>query len=154
VLERDPLKVLQMGNYFDTCLSFGQFNAFSTVANACELNKRVIYAYDGVGRVVGRKLIGIDKEGKLVGFYTYSTLGEKEGAVELRAIFNRYCAGFAARCGLELADVGTVPRLFAEKWYDDGTVAWDSTEPPPLSRRSGIGGEKVRPSGTGALGAP
>ena len=41
-LERDPLHVLQMGNYFDTCLSFDDFNAFSTVANASELNKRVV----------------------------------------------------------------------------------------------------------------
>ncbi|WP_395140452.1 hypothetical protein, partial [Armatimonas sp.] len=42
-LETDPLHVLQMGNYFDTCLSFGGINAFSTVANACDANKRVLY---------------------------------------------------------------------------------------------------------------
>jgi hypothetical protein len=136
VLERDPLGVLQMGNYFDTCLSFGQFNSFSTVANACELNKRVVYAYDGAGRVVGRKLIGINGEGKLVGFRTYSTLGEDEGKA-LRAIFTRYCTEFAVRCGLELADEGSVPRLFAERWYDDGTVKWGDDEARPTSARSG-----------------
>jgi hypothetical protein len=136
VLERDPLGVLQMGNYFDTCLSFGQFNSFSTVANACELNKRVVYAYDGAGRVVGRKLIGINGEGKLVGFRTYSTLGEDEGKA-LRAIFTRYCTDFAARCGLELADEGSVPKLFAERWYDDGTVKWGDDEARPTSARSG-----------------
>lgn len=127
LLERDPLKVLQMGNYFDTCLSFGKFNSFSTVANAAELNKRVIYAYDGTGRVVGRKLIGIDDKGKLVGFRTYSTLGEEEGKA-LRNVFRRYCADFAARCNLELADQGTVPKLFAADWYDDGTVPWSEKE--------------------------
>lgn len=123
LLENNPLKVLQMGNYFDTCLSFGKFNSFSTIANACELNKRVIYAYDGAGRVVGRKLIGISDQGKLVGFHTYSTLGDEEGNA-LRALFHRYCADLAARCGLELADNGTIPHLIATQWYDDGTVAW------------------------------
>jgi hypothetical protein len=126
-LERDPLSVLQMGNYFDTCLSFGQFNAFSTVANACELNKRVIYAYDNLDRVVGRKLIGINAEGKMIGFYTYSTLGDDEGK-ELRAIFRRYCADFGRKCGLELSETGTIPRLYAEAWYDDGVVAWSDSE--------------------------
>ncbi|MEO5952285.1 MAG: hypothetical protein ABIQ44_07460, partial [Chloroflexia bacterium] len=130
-LERDPLSVLQMGNYFDTCLSFGQFNAFSTVANACELNKRVIYAYDGLNRVVGRKLIGINADGKMVGFYTYSTLGDEEGK-ELRSIFRRYCADFAKKCGLELSEKGTIPKLYAEAWYDDGVVEWSDSEDTQL----------------------
>jgi hypothetical protein len=126
-LERDPLGVLQMGNYFDTCLSFGRFNSFATVANACELNKRVVYAYDTLDRVVGRKLIGITGDGKLIGFYTYSTLGDDAGK-DLRAIFRRYCIDLARRCGLEMADSGTIPRLFAEQWYDDGAVPWSEAE--------------------------
>lgn len=113
-LERDPLRILQMGNFFDTCLSFGGINSFSTIANACELNKRVIYATDSTGRVVGRKLIGLNQEGKLVGFYTYSSLTNEPIREVLRAIFVRYAADFAARCRLELADEGVVPRLFAE----------------------------------------
>ena len=132
-LERDPLRILQMGNYFDTCLSFGGANAFSTVANACELNKRVVYATDGAGRVVGRKLIGLTAEGALVGFRTYSALRDKAGNDALRAIFRRYLTAFAARCGLPLAGEGTVPRLFAPAWYDDGAVPWhdeDRRSPP------------------------
>jgi hypothetical protein len=134
-LERDPLRIIQMGNYFDTCLSFGGGNAFSTVANACELNKRVVYATDGSGRVVGRKLIGLTAEGALIGFRTYSALRDKVGNTALRAIFRRYLTAFAARCGLTLADAGTVPRLFATAWYDDGAVPWqDAGEPaPPLT---------------------
>ncbi len=146
LLERDPLGVLQMGNYFDTCLSFEQFNSFSTVANACELNKRVVYAYDGVDRVIGRKLIGINREGKLIGFYTYSTLGEDDGK-ELRAIFRRYCADFAVRCGLEMADDGTIPRLFAQAWYDDGSVPWSEAEDEhsPQDRSKSHSGELEEP---------
>ncbi len=128
-LERDPLHILQMGNYFDTCLSFGNCNAFSTVANACELNKRVVYATDGAGRVVGRKLIGINNAGEMVGFHTYTSLSDDEANQALRAIFGRYGRDFASSCRLRLAESGEVATLLAEDWYDDGIVSWDDTEP-------------------------
>ena len=51
-LETDLLRILQMGNYMGTCLSLGGGNAFSTVANACDLNKRVLYAANGAGTEV------------------------------------------------------------------------------------------------------
>jgi hypothetical protein len=135
-LERDPVRILQMGNFFDTCLSFGGVNSFSTIANACELNKRVIYATDGAGRVVGRKLIAISDEGKLVGFHTYSSLADTPARAALAAVFAHYAADFAARCGLELADQGQVQKLFAEAWYDDGIVPWrDDTVAERISRK-------------------
>jgi hypothetical protein len=127
-LETEPLRILQMGNLFDTCLSFGGINAFSSVANACELNKRVIYATDGAGRVVGRKLIGIAASGGLVGFHTYIALTDQTANRLLRQITRRYAAWFAARCNLGLADDGVVPTLFAERWYDDGVVPWSSDD--------------------------
>jgi len=136
-LENDPLAILQMGNYFHTCLSFGDYNAFSTVANACELNKRVVYATDGAGRVVGRKLIGINAEGALIGFYTYTSLTDDAGNQALRALFRRYLADFAARCRLLLGNEGTVPTLFAAAWYDDGVVAWSNEDAPPAKRLAG-----------------
>lgn len=127
-LETQPLRILQMGNYFDTCLSFGGINSFSTVANACELNKRVIYASDDAGRIVGRKLIGLNSDGKLIGFRTYTSLKNVEENQSLRAIFRRYCADFAARCNLDLSDEGTIPTLFVQEWYDDGVVAWNDED--------------------------
>lgn len=127
-LERDPLHILQMGNYFDTCLSFGNCNAFSTVANACELNKRVVYATDGAGRVVGRKLISINTSGELVGFHTYTSLSDDPANQALRTIFGRYLHDFAGICKLRLAESGEVALLLAENWYDDGTVSWDDAE--------------------------
>ena len=125
-LEQDPLHVLQMGNHFGTCLSFGGINAFSAIANACELNKRVIYARDHAGSIVGRKLIGISAEGALVGFHTYGSLTGEKGNAALRACFETYADSFAKRCGLSLAQEGVVPTLFAERWYDDGTVEWSA----------------------------
>lgn len=130
-LETQPLAILQMGNYFDTCLSFGGVNSFSTVANACELNKRVIFARDEKNRVVGRKLIGLNEDGKLIGFYTYTALKDAAANGELRRCFTHYSENFARKCGLEMAQDGTIPRLFAEAWYDDGVVNWlDEGEKP------------------------
>jgi len=127
-LEDDPLSILQMGNYFGTCLRFGGINAFSTVANACELNKRVIYARDRKGGIIGRKLIGINAEGKLVGFRTYTTIEYDAGGKELLELFRLYGAEFAKRCGLTLSNEGYVPTLFAQEWYDDGIMPWSWEE--------------------------
>ncbi len=129
-LERDPLHVLQMGNYFDTCLSFGGINAFSTVANATELNKRVIYARDGKGRVVGRKLIAINDKGGLVGFRTYTSLDWDNGGKQLNDIFRRYATTLAELCHLEMQNEGTIPTLLARHWYDDGIVNWNEDSEP------------------------
>jgi hypothetical protein len=128
-LERDPLHVLQMGNYFDTCLSFDGCNSFSTVANACELNKRVLYVRDAAGRVVARKLIGINAAGRLLGYRTYTTLSG-EHAEAVRNVVREYLIRFAGECGLQLSEEGTVPRLFAEQWYDDGVCPWSGDEGP------------------------
>lgn len=127
-METDPLHVLQMGNYFETCLSFGGCNSFSGIANACELNKRVIYARDAAGRVVGRKLIGLTEEGKLLGYRTYASLPDGATTRALRRAILRYCLRFARDCGLELAESGSVPRLMAQDWYDDDCVPWRPDE--------------------------
>lgn len=140
--EQDPLHILQMGNYFDTCLSFDGCNNYSTVANACELNKRVLYARDTSGRVIARKLIGINAEGRLIGYSTYSTLSGESGEA-VRLLVRHYVGEFAQRCGLQLADEGTVPRLFAERWYDDGLREWDSGG-EPVARK----GKQSLPLGT------
>jgi len=80
---------------------------------------------DEAGRVVGRKLIGINAEGLLVGFRTYTSLEDAAAREALQAIFQEYAAGFASRSGLTLGASGTVPALFAQAWYDDGIVEWD-----------------------------
>lgn len=147
-LESHPLAILQMGNYFDTCLSFGGINSFSTVANACELNKRVIFARDEKGRVVGRKLIGLNEDGKLIGFYTYTSLQDTKANQELRRCFARYCEIFAERCGLEMAEEGTIPRLFAEQWYDDGVVKWRGEDETPTRKLKSQGKRTINSHAT------
>ena len=123
-IENDPMRILPMGTYFDTCLSLDSFNAFSVVANAVELNKRVIFARDMSGRVVGRKLLGLCKDGALLGFWPYSSTPTAESHEELQGILDTYARDFASRCRLSLADTGTIPTVFVDEWYDDGACAW------------------------------
>lgn len=140
-LETRPLRVLQMGNFFDTCLSLGGINSFSAVANAVDLNKRVLYATDKAGHVIGRKLVGISAEGKLLGYHTYTRIGDPTADGQLSELIRRYLIDFAARCGLELADAGSVPTLVATNWYDDGEDAWGELP----STEENTGGSKTHP---------
>jgi len=41
-LSGDPLEVFAMGTHFGTCLSPGSMSFFSVVANAADINKRVL----------------------------------------------------------------------------------------------------------------
>ena len=127
-LENGPLQILQMGNYFNTCLSRGGCNAFSSVANAVELNKRVVFARDAKNRVVGRQLLALSNDDQLLGFHVYASMAE-ENAAALRAAFGSYAREFAARVGVPLGDRGEIERLFVSDWYHDGTIVWDGLSP-------------------------
>ncbi len=124
-IENAPLGILQMGNRFNTCLSRGGCNAFAGVANAIELNKRVVYARDRKGRIVARQLWAISEDYKLVGFDVYSTYAPDERA-GLEAHFAAHARAWARSCGLELADDGEIESLVAPEWYNDGVRAWES----------------------------
>jgi hypothetical protein len=65
----------------------------------------------------------------LVGFRTYNALDSKDDRLRLHRSFQRYVQELAQRCRLELADDGTVPKLFAERWYDDGVWLWSAELP-------------------------
>ena len=124
-IENAPLGILQMGNRFNTCLSRGGCNSFAGVANAIELNKRVVYARDASGHIVARQLWAVSAEFALIGFDVYSTYSEQERQ-GLEAHFANHAREFARSCGLELADEGEVENLVAPEWYDDGVRAWEA----------------------------
>jgi len=117
--EDDPLKVMQMGNYFDTCLSRGKSNQHSTIANAVDVNKKVIYIKDKKNNIVGRKLIGLTSEGKIVGFRSYGSAKGNDG-VNIRRVFEKFCLEFAEGCRTTLANLNRPATLVAKSWYDDG----------------------------------
>jgi hypothetical protein len=125
-VENDPLKILQMGNYFKTCLSVEESNSYSTVVNACELNKRVIYAEDERGRIVGRKLIAISDAGRLVGFKTYTSLESGKLNRELEDRISSFTLEFAELCNIPVSmrpHRERISKLFMEGWYNDGAVS-------------------------------
>lgn len=123
-LVKEPIKILQMGNYFDTCLSVGGPYSHSTIVNASELNKRVAFVYDRHERVIARKLIGLTGEFRLVGFKTYTAIAGEDAFKQVVAAVDEYMKSFAHYVGVETTDEGEVPVLTSGIWYDDGAVAW------------------------------
>jgi hypothetical protein len=123
--ERDPLRVLRMGTYFDTCLSLeGGCYAASTLVNALDVNKQVVHGRRPDGTVVARKLIGATARGELAGYNTYATADA--GAV--RRLLTGILIDFARRCNLRLGDTATPETLHDSFWYDDGNEAWQTPD--------------------------
>jgi len=123
-LEDDPLEVLRMGIPFDTCLSLESgCNAASTVMNAIDANKRVVYVRNADRKIVARKLIAITKELGLVGYNTYVAVsGPEERAI--RTAIEAMCRAIADEIGAALLRDGAPEQLHKGFWYDDGTVGW------------------------------
>ena len=115
-IERDPLEVLRMGEPFDTCLSPNDINFYSAIVNAVDINKRVIYARDTEGKIVGRCLLAVTDVGRLLTFRIYSNNKD----LDLQAALRQYVDTLARSMGTYVAKRGTVPTLVAPKWYDDG----------------------------------
>ena len=115
-IETDPMKVLQMGHVVrGSCLDIGGGNEYSTIANAVEANKRVLYA-EANGKIVGRKLIAISDEGHIVQFRTYYA-----SDFALDEPFEQFIADLGSRMGGQLAQYGNVEKLLCSAWYDDHT---------------------------------
>lgn len=153
-MERDPLKVLRMGHYFNTCLKFGGVNSFSVVTNAVDINKRVIYATDMSGNVIARKLICIADEKTLLGYNMYFPTAVDDHYEQLRVIFKQYCESIASIVGLTLGNEGAPQVLCAEDWYDDGTVDWENEETAATDAAEAIAADiYTPPAGAGNVRA-
>lgn len=127
-LEQDPLEVLRMGIPFGTCLSLEDgCNAASTVLNAFDANKRVLYVRGDSGKVVARKLLALGDDLQMLGYNLYlSVRGGDEAAI--RAAVDGMCRELARDAGTELAATGTPPQIHEGFWYDDGTVPFAEDE--------------------------
>lgn len=135
-LVQDPLRVLQMGNLFGTCLSVDDCNAYAAIANAVEVNKQVLFLEDSGGCVIGRKLIGLTSTGRLFGFRSYGaacldTIGHPaKPEVWIKILFDLACLDLVRRVKGqfdESPDLDTAAdqlRLAAD-WYNDGPEIFD-----------------------------
>lgn len=117
-LENDPQEVLRMGSAVGSCLSVGGLCSYSAAANALDANKRVLFARTADGRVVGRQLLAISEEKRLVCFSPYP-LSLSDALAEFFADYDQVLASYL---GLPLHCTGdyTIKRLVAKEWYDDG----------------------------------
>ncbi|WP_286177420.1 hypothetical protein [Stieleria mannarensis] len=115
---REAIDILLMGFHFDTCLSPDSFNFFSTVANAVDLNKRVVYGKTEAGKVVGRCLFALNESGEILTYHRYSH-DAQDGFADAVDRFAIRLAGEMQTC---LGSGGQVAKLVANDWYDDGPV--------------------------------
>lgn len=115
-LEDDPLEIFRMGEHFQTCLSPGSANYFSVFANAADVNKRVLYARDNDGRVVGRCLLALTAQAEMLTFEAYC----HDGNLGFDQIRTDFAEQLAARMRTRRVASGKVPVLVATDWYDDG----------------------------------
>ena len=117
-LEDDPLEIFHMGRHFGTCLSPGHCNFFSVFVNAADINKRVIYARDAKGRVLGRRLLCLTAQGAILSFHCYS----HDSSWDLDKYSSAFVLRLSEAMGTVVVNRGTVPTLVAGEWYDDGSV--------------------------------
>ncbi len=123
-LEPDPLEVLRMGIPFDTCLALDDgFNADSTVLNAVDINKRVLYLRDARGSIIARKLIAVSSEFGLLGYRLYCARDAADRP-DITAAFDALCTDLAHACGLPLTNHGVPEQIHPGFWYDDGPAGW------------------------------
>ncbi len=116
-LEEDPIEVLLMGRPFETCLAPGDFNFFSAVSNAADINKRVWIARDANGTVQARSLVALTDTGRIRTFAVYAHREHET----FRRCFGEAVAALARRMGTGLArGDASVSNLLAADWYDDG----------------------------------
>lgn len=112
----NEVETMLMGYYFGTCLSPGNVNFFSAVANAVDVNKRVVYARTSSGQVVGRCLLALGDSGTLMTFNAYCN--------DETFPFAEHMATFAAQLAEDIRTVvshnDSVGLLVAPDWYNDG----------------------------------
>jgi hypothetical protein len=118
-VESEPLEVLKMGTYAGSCLGLGGENAFSAAAVMLDINKQVLYARNDEGKVVGRQLVAISEENKLVCFRVYPIGTNKS----IQQLFRRYDRRFAKMLKLEVSLASAnykIRNIISQAWYDDG----------------------------------
>ncbi len=119
--EHDPLEALRLGTEVGTCLSIGGINVDSAVAAALDVNKRVVFARRGDGRVVARQLVAISEDDRVV----FRTVYPENSGAALQDAFYEYDLALCANLGLEPVGGGDwrVASIVTRDDYDDGI--WD-----------------------------
>jgi len=115
-MERRFEQVLKMGTLVNSCLALDGCNSHSALANAADVNKQVIMAYDQDQKFLGRQLVGIAEEQRLVCFDVY---GQKTS--ELMPAFAAFDYQLEKLMALPIHKEGEyqLKPLVCREWYDD-----------------------------------
>ncbi len=115
--ETDPLEILRMGTYVDSCFAAGGYNAHAVVAVLLDANKRVLFARDAQGKFLARQVAAIAEDARLVCYGVYPA----SRPAPLEDAFAAYVTEWAARLKVTFADTDdNVKPLAVARWYDDG----------------------------------
>lgn len=115
-LEPDPLEIFRMGELFQTCLSPGDFCFYSTIANAADVNKRVLYARDRKGTVQARCLLALTDIGHILTFHVYAN----DHREAMQAAVGSFVLELSEAMGAAVDTRGRVSTLVSKDWLDDG----------------------------------
>jgi hypothetical protein len=116
--ESNPFEILRSGTYVNSCLSLGACNAHSAVSVLLDVNKRVIFVRDQNGKFLGRQIVALADDHRLICYQVYAT----RNRTELEELLWNYVQHVAWILSVPIS-VRTdyvVQPLAAPNWYDDG----------------------------------
>jgi hypothetical protein len=119
--EMNPMRVLDMGTLVGgSCLDSLAGNAWSTVTNALEVNKSILWITDEKGGLLGRVLIALDERKRFVRFRVYYA----RQTIDLNPYVDTYLKEIGAEMKLKTrsGSVSQVKQLFCNDWYKDPQV--------------------------------
>ena len=138
-VEHDPLEALKLGTYVGSCIGLGGQLSDSAAAVVLDANKHVAYARDARGAVIGRQLVAISEQDKLVCFWVYGTV---ERAV-LEPLFLAFDQAFSRALGLPLyghphdpSDAYAIASILSHEWWDDTAWTAEPGDEPAKSERA------------------
>ena len=115
-MERRFEQVLKMGTLVNSCLALDGCNSHSALANAADVNKQVIMAYDSKQRFLGRQLVAIAEQRKLVVFDVYGE--ESHRLIPAFAAFD-FQLGQLMALPLHREGDYDIEKVVCREWYDD-----------------------------------
>ena len=102
-----------MGNVVSgSCLRLGGGHEWATITNALDVNKRVLYAENEKGAILGRRLITMSDQGHILQYTVYNNTPE----IDLDTLFEKFTLELAQRCNAKVANDGEVSVLVGEDW--------------------------------------
>jgi hypothetical protein len=117
--EDDPLKAIQMGQkVVGSCLKLRGGHEVSAICNAVDINKKIIWAKNEKDEIIGRVLVGITQDNKLVRFAVYNN----DPRINLENCYDDFVLEMAKDLKIETANKGKVEEIVGDNWYDDGIV--------------------------------